>query len=142
MASPEEQLERKMAQLQRYVSRIEAVAVFLTKHPTLASKRKLVPLAGSVGLEFEERAFIRPVGKHTIVLRLERYSEDEKSHAERTVCEDVSVPSGRELATVLLQVQRRPKDSLVDKHRRLNDEEAVFADAEAWPDLGRDHDRL
>jgi hypothetical protein len=112
MASPEEQLERKMAQLQRYVSRIEAVAVFLTKHPTLASKCKLVPLAGSVGLEFEERPFIRPLGKHTIVLRLERYSEDEKSYAERTVCEDVSVPSGRELATVLLQVQRRPKEAV------------------------------
>jgi hypothetical protein len=112
MASPEEQLERKMAQLQRYVSRIEAVAAFLTKHPTLASKCKLVPLAGSVGLEFEERAFIRPLGKHTIVLRLERYSEDEKSYAERTVCEDVSVLSGRELAIVLLQVNidlRKPE---------------------------------
>ena len=112
MASPEEQLERKMAQLQRYVSRIEAVAVFLTKHPTLASKCKLAPLAGSVGLEFEERAFIRPLGKHTIVLRLERYSEDEKSYAERTVCEDVSVLSGRELANVLLQVNidlRKPE---------------------------------
>jgi hypothetical protein len=43
---------------------------------------------------------------------LERYSEDEKSYAERTVCEDVSVLSGRELANVLLQVNidlRKPE---------------------------------
>jgi hypothetical protein len=104
MASMEVQLERRMAQLQRYVSRIEAVAVFLTNHPSLAQQCKVSPLKGSAGLEFEEKAFIRSIGTDTIVLRLERYSENDESYAERTVCEDVSLLSPRQLAAVLSQV--------------------------------------
>jgi len=93
MTSNEVQLERKMIRLQRHVSLIEAVAVFLTKHPILASRCDLELLRGCVGLDFEEKAFIRPLGKDPIRLRLERRSEDQEDFAERTIYEDVSALS-------------------------------------------------
>jgi hypothetical protein len=69
MASNEVEFERKMTRLQRHMNLIEAVAVFLTKHPVIASRCQLYPLSGCVGLDFEEKAFIRPLGKQAIRLR-------------------------------------------------------------------------
>jgi hypothetical protein len=54
------------------VARLEAIAVFLIAHPGIASRCTLHQKGENVGLRFEDRAYIRPVGTHPVALRLEK----------------------------------------------------------------------
>lgn len=103
MATNEMEFDRKMSRLQRHVNLIEAVAVFLSKHPVIASRCHLYPINGCVGLDFEEKAFIRPMGKNPIRLRLERHRENLQFDDDKTICEDVSGVSTGRLTALLLK---------------------------------------
>ena len=62
----------------------------------------------TVGLYFEDKALIRPVGKQAITLRLERYIDDWEPFGDdekRLVYSDVSALSPEELAKVLKKVK-------------------------------------
>ena len=101
-------LARKLKALKQRVALIEAVASFLTKHPVIASRCVLQQMGTTVGLYFEDKAPIRPVGKQAVTLRLERYIDDWESFGDdekRLVYSDVSALSPEELAKVLKKVK-------------------------------------
>lgn len=101
-------LNHKLKALKRRVALIEAVADFLQRNPAIASRCELQQMGNTVGLYFDGRARIRPVGKQQIALRLEKYFEDwdpiVDNDEKRLVCADLSALSSEELALVLKQV--------------------------------------
>ncbi len=101
-------LARKLKALKQRVALIEGVANFLTKHPVISSRCVLQQMGTTVGLYFEDKARIRPVGKQTVALRLERYIDDWEPFGDdekRLVHSDVSELSPVELAQVLRKVK-------------------------------------
>lgn len=100
-------LTRKLKALKQRIALIEAVASFLKRHPALASRCVLQQMGTTVGLYFEDKARVRPVGKQQVTLRLERYVEDWEpfdDDKKRLVCADVSVLSPQELALAFRKV--------------------------------------
>jgi hypothetical protein len=62
----------------------------------------------TVGLYFEDKAVIRPVGKTDVSLRLEKWIDDWEPFTESEkpiVCGDVSALSPQELSSVLKEVE-------------------------------------
>src|SRR6266702_17869 len=95
-------LARKVRALQRRLVLIETLTAFLKKHPAVASRAILFQFRDRIGLQFREKAFIRPVHvNEKVALRLEKYIEDWEDYAgmieEKTVCADVSSLSRKEL---------------------------------------------
>ena len=104
---PETLLARKLRTLQTRISLLELLADFLRKNPAIVTRCQLKTLWNTTGLLFEEALIrpVKPVKSTRILLRLERYSEDEiPGIEERTVCEDVSKLSPEGLAKVLKKV--------------------------------------
>jgi hypothetical protein len=104
MAEVNNALERKLNRLQRYASMIESLAIFLTNHPKIADRCELKELYGKVGLDFDEKGLIVPMGKTAIVLRLSRYASNVEIGGETLVCSDVSKLSTQQLHEALLEI--------------------------------------
>ena len=101
-------LTRKLRALRQRVALIESLAAFLVKHPAIASRCELKQMGTTVGLYFEDKAVIRPVGKTDVSLRLEKWIDDWEPFTESEkpiVCGDVSALSPQELSSVLKEVE-------------------------------------
>ena len=101
-------LEKKLVSLQNRVDRIQALADFLTKHPSLAAISNLKPASnGLMGLVIDDKAFVRPQGLNKPGLRMERWLEDTFTEVElqdRVVREDVTGLSTEELEKLLATI--------------------------------------
>lgn len=112
---PEANAKKKILALQRRKAQLSAFIAFIKTHPLTAAEGTLVALPNRTGLRFDY-ALIRPVwvrGKPA--LRLEKYSddsdvlppiEDPLDFASRTVAEDVSKLSDKQLLRLLDKVHR------------------------------------
>jgi hypothetical protein len=109
----EKRLANRLKAVQRRIDLLEHFKMFLARNPQIYSYARLKNLSSGVGLEFEEKGFIRPLwqeGRPTLVL--ERWLSDEQygememegEQIERFVSkEDVAAYSAEELAKALLE---------------------------------------
>ena len=98
---PTDILERKLAQLQRYADRLEALSVFLSENPTLAPLCAIKQVQGGVALFLDDKAIVRALGRDQIQLRLERDPEMQEHEGDRVIHEDLRGLSQQQLAAQL-----------------------------------------
>ncbi|NYF90131.1 hypothetical protein RBB79_11175 [Tunturiibacter empetritectus] len=103
----EKNLENKLNKLAVRVARIEAVADFLTKHKGMASRCTLKQLSTGVGLYFEDKAYLRPVGDIPVALQLENHVDNDAPNPakRRIMCADVVKLTDKQLAQVFAKVK-------------------------------------
>ena len=99
-------MQKKLAALRRHIERIEAVADFLAKNPTVADRTTLRRMSTGTGLYFEEKGYIRPVATEPVRLQLERHIEDwaEEDTRARIVCTDIRHFGPEQLNEVLKKI--------------------------------------
>ncbi|WP_158786239.1 hypothetical protein [Granulicella sp. L46] len=103
----EKNLENKLNKLAVRVARIEAVADFLTRHRGMASRCTLKQLSTGVGLYFDDKAYLRPVGEIPVALQLENHVDNDAPNPakRRIICADVSKFTAKQLADVFKKVK-------------------------------------
>lgn len=106
MPSADTALRKKLSALKRHIERIEAVADFLTRNPTIAARTTLKRMSTGTGLYFEEKGYIRPVATAPARLQLEKHIEDwdEEDSSSRIICSDIQFFSPEQLNDVLKQI--------------------------------------
>jgi hypothetical protein len=101
-------LEKKLISLQNRIDKIQALADFLTKHPSLAAVSDLKAASnGLMGLVIDDKAFVRPPGLNKPGLRMERWLEDTFTEVElqdRIVRQDVTDLTTDELEKLLATI--------------------------------------
>src|SRR6266567_2370982 len=107
---PDTSARKKVEALERRRAMLDALIRFVKAHPEVTSHAVLHPLAGKTGLNFPSYALIVPNWKDVkAVLRLVKSGEDWINsmdsdayyHMERTIAEDVSGMSDKELEKLL-----------------------------------------
>jgi hypothetical protein len=109
--------QRKIRALERRKALLDALILFLRKHPNVAAASTLKPLANRTGLYFCDFAIIRPLWvKDHVVLRLERYfdemfvvdpdSYDGLDRSKQAVHADVTNVSDEELEELLTKLEQ------------------------------------
>ncbi len=107
---PDTSARKKVEALERRRAMLDALIRFVKAHPEVTSHAVLHPLAGKTGLNFPSYALIVPNWKDDkAVLRLVKSGEDWINsmdsdayyHMERTIAEDVSGMSDKELEKLL-----------------------------------------
>ena|ERR1700722_5475861 len=96
---------KRLAAIQKRIDQQQLLFNFVKEHPELYDYTNLQPMTIGVGLEFEERGYIRALWdktKNRAVLRLERHIHDwEADGDKRVAAEDISSISKTDLAKLL-----------------------------------------